>query len=105
MRPIISTIGCYNYNLAKNFGSILHAHILLKYREIVDSFRLSEQIRDTANAAEMKMIGLAIENLYPSIPIEDGLKIAPQLLKENELSSMKIENIVRLLRFCTKDDV
>ena len=49
------------------------------------------------------MVGLDIESLYPSIPLEYTLDLAANILKQNEFKNMNKENIIKLLRFCTSD--
>ncbi len=103
MRPIISTVNSYNYKTAKYLGDLLQKYLREKYPDYIDSFKFAEKIRDTRGAVNSTLIGLDIESLYPSIPLEETLNLAADILKEIEFKNLEKDNIIKLLKFCTSD--
>ena len=73
-RPIVSSIGAYNYKLAKYLGSLLNPHISDKYTT-QDSFSFVQEIQniDTRNKY---LISFDVQNLFTNIPLNETINIA-----------------------------
>ena len=82
---------------------MLQKYLREKYPDFLDSFKFAEKIRDTRGAVNSTLIGLDIESLYPSIPLEETLNLAADILKEIDFKNLERENIIKLLKFCTSD--
>ena len=103
MRPIVSSIEAFNYNLAKYLCKKLQNWLKLNGKVQLDSFKFAEQIGNIKNSQNLEMLGLDIENLYPSIPLEEAIELISPIIKQNIFPNANIESIKKLVGFCTKD--
>ena len=103
VRPIVSSVESFNYPLAKFLHRVLLGSLHCDGDKFLHSFRFSESITDQRNSRDLKMLSFDIENLYPSIPLEFNLDLASKILKEREFPNMKIENLKKVLRYCTSE--
>ena len=61
-----------------------------------------QQIGNIRNSKYLEMLGLDIENLYPSILLEDAIDLISSIIKQNIFPNANIENIKNLLGFAQK---
>ena len=111
LRSVLSAIGTYNYGLGKAFKQIL-SDIIKNKRIIKDSFTFVEVLQSVKNyelkeerKLEYKMVSFDIASLYTNIPLDETIQIVLNHLydTENPATTMKREDMKKLLEFATKD--
>ena len=80
--PTVSSIGTYNYNLAKFLTKILDA-VISKEHCTRDSFIFRDEIQ------QVKLVWFDVCSLFTSIPLQKTNKIAVELIFENN-SQLKV---------------
>ncbi|XP_065652825.1 uncharacterized protein LOC136080142 [Hydra vulgaris] len=76
-RPIISTIGTYNYKLAKHLSDLLSPY-LPKHYTTFDSFSLVEDLKQV-DVTNKFIVSYDVENLFTNIPLNETINIATEL--------------------------
>ena len=79
--PIISSIGTYNYNLAKFLTEPLHP-VIPKEHCAKDSFSFCEEIQQVSNNDNF-LVSYDVCSLFTSIPLQETIEIAVELIFEN----------------------
>lgn len=111
LRPVLSAIGTYNYGLGKALKQIL-SNIVKNKRIIKDSFTFVDALQSLKNHElneqqnlEYKMVSFDIASLYTNIPLDETIQIVLNHLydTENPATTMKREDMKKLLEFATKD--
>ena len=88
LRPIVSSIGAYNYNLAKYLSSLLVPLLPDKY-SVKDSFSFVEELR-SFDFNDKFLISFDVESLFTNIPLNETIDIAVHLIfKHNPKFSIK----------------
>ena len=82
-RPIVSSIGTYNYNLAQYLGSLLSSHTPSDY-STKDRFTFIEEIK-SVSVAHTFLISFDITSLFTNIPLSEAINFAISLIFENNL--------------------
>ena len=81
LRPIISSIGTYNYNLAKFLNELLDP-VIPKEHCTKDSFSFSEEIQQVSGNDNF-LVSYDVCSLFTSIPLQETIEIAVKLIFEN----------------------
>ena len=81
LRPIISSIGTYNYNLSKFLTNLL-APVIPTTNCTKDSFTFCEEIKKIR--ATNKFLNSYVCSLFTSIPLKETIDIAVNLLFEHK---------------------
>ena len=81
LRPIISSIGTYNYNLSKFLTNLL-APVIPSSNCTKDSFTFCEEIKKVS-ATNKFLISYDVCSLFTSIPLKETIDIAVDLLFEH----------------------
>ena len=68
-RPIVSSIGTYNYSLAKYLSNLLQPHIPSTFIAS-DSFTFVKEINDLSLHG-MFMVSFDVESLFTNLPLDD----------------------------------
>ncbi|XP_065642495.1 uncharacterized protein LOC136074122 [Hydra vulgaris] len=84
-RPIISTIGTYNYKLA-NYLSDLLTPYLPKHYTTFDSFSFVEDFKQV-DVTNKFIVSYDVENLFTNIPPNETINIATELFFKDETRS------------------
>ena len=88
LRPIVSSIGAYNYNLAKYLSSLL-VPLLPDTYSVKDSFSFVEELR-SFDFNDKFLISFDVESLFTNIPLNETIDIAVHLIfKHNPKFSIK----------------
>ena len=100
LRPIISSIGTYNYNLAKFLTELLDP-VIPKEHCAKDSFSFCEEIEQVSNNDNF-LVSRDVCRLFTSIPLQETIEIAVELIFENnpQLKVTKRE-LKQLFNFAT----
>ena len=100
LRPTISSIGRYNYNLAKFLTELLDS-VIPKEHCAKDSFSFCEEIQQVSSNDNF-LVSYDVHSFFPNIPLHKTIKIAVELIFENnpQLKVMKRE-LKQLFNFAT----
>ena len=79
-RPIVSSIGTYNYSLAKYLSNLLQPHIPSTFIAS-DSFTFVKEINDLSLHG-MFMVSFDVESLFTNIPLDDCINLAVKYITE-----------------------
>ena len=71
LRPIISSIGTYNYNLAKFLTELLHP-VISKEHCAKDSFSFCEEIQQVSSNDNF-LVSYDVCGLFTSIPLQETI--------------------------------
>ena len=79
-RPIVSSIGTYNYNLAKYLCHLLTPHIPADYCA-TDTFTFVQDIQSLSISRKF-MVSFDVESLFTNIPLEECIDLAVNYISE-----------------------
>ena len=101
LRPIISSIGTYNYNLAKFLTELLDP-VISKEHCAKDSFSFCEEIQQVSSNDNF-LVSYDVCSLFTSIPLQETIQIAVELIFQNnpQLKVTKRE-LKQLFNFATE---
>ena len=104
MRPILSTIGTFNYQLAKFLVSILTPISFSKYC-VENSFHFVEELAKLQNASTVVMASFDVKSLFTNIPLSETIDICLELLYNTPNNSTSIDrnNMRSLLEIAAKE--
>ena len=93
LRPIVSSIGMYNYELAKYLCCLLQPHIPFNYCT-QDSFTFAGEIQNLRLSGNF-MVSLDVESLFTNIPLNECIDLAVKYVSEGnpELSTNELKNL------------
>ena len=99
-RPIVSSIGTYNYNLAKFLCNLLSPHIPDGYC-CKDSFTFVKEVNQVSVSNQF-LISYDVNSLFTNIPLDETIEIAINKILENR-QDLKISkrNLKKLFLFAT----
>ncbi|XP_073232122.1 uncharacterized protein [Porites lutea] len=101
-RPIVSSIGTYNYSLAKYLSNLLQPHIPSTFIAS-DSFTFVKEINDLSLHG-MFMVSFDVESLFTNIPLDDCIDLAVKYITEgNPGLKLSKNELKRLFEFATKE--
>ena len=80
-RPIVSSIGTYNYNLAKYLCSLLKPHIFSEFCA-TDTFSFVKDIQD-ADFRDVFMVSYDVASLFTNIPLSETFDLAVNAIFES----------------------
>jgi len=105
LRPVLSSIGAYNYGLAKALKLILSS-MIENTTTIKNSATFINELQSLpSSASSYKMVSFDITSLYTNIPIDETIGIILDYLYNDALqrSEIKREDMKRLLEYATKE--
>ncbi|CAF3214358.1 unnamed protein product, partial [Rotaria sp. Silwood2] len=80
MRPIISTIGAYNYSLSKYLAKIISEHKQPSASYLKDSFELVKTLSKTQPNEKHKICSFDVESLYTNVPVNETIELTLDLI-------------------------
>ena len=100
LRPIISSVGTYNYNLAKFLTELLDP-VISKEHCAKDLFSFCEEMQQVSSNDSF-LVSYDVCSLFTSIPLQETTQIAVELIFQNnpQLKVMKCE-LTQLFNFAT----
>ena len=102
LRPIVSSTGAYNYNLAKYLSSLFVPLLPDKY-SVKDSFSFGEELR-SFDFNKKFLISFDVESLFTNIPLKETIDIAVDfILKHNSEFPIKKTDLKNLFSFATSE--
>lgn len=101
-RPIVSSIGSYNYNLAKFLSDLISPHICSDYCT-KDTFTFVEEI-NKVSTVDKYFVSYDVVSPFPNIPLEEIIEIAlDQIYLYNREIKIKRSDLKRLFLFATSE--
>ncbi|XP_068739114.1 uncharacterized protein [Montipora capricornis] len=73
-RPIVSSIGTYNYNLSKFLCDLLEPHVPCDYN-VRDTFSFVHEINQLPTSGKF-MVSFDVESLFTSLPLDECIDLA-----------------------------
>ena len=87
MRPIISSIGAYNYNLSKYLANKIAQCKPKSSSYIKDAFEFVRAIQQTTPTPKSTLCSFDIENLYTNVPVNETIELVLDTLYKSEKST------------------
>ena len=101
-RPIVSSIGCFNYELSSFLGNLLKPYVSTELSP-KDSFTFVEKLKKV-RFNDSFLISFDVESLFTNIPLEETINLAVDTIFENEPNiAISKENLKRLFLFATSN--
>ena len=97
-RPIVSSIGRYNYNLATLLCNLLEPHIPNDYNAS-DTFTFVQEINNLPMFGKF-LISFDVESLFTNIPLEECIDLVVKYISDLKLSPSDLK---RLFTFATAE--
>ena len=94
-RPIVSSIGTYNYNLAKYLCDLLSPHIPTEHCA-TDTFTFVQDIQSLSMFGKF-MVSFDVESLFTNIPLEECIDLAVNYISEGNPDLKLTESELRSL--------
>ena len=100
-RPIVSSIGAYNYNLAKFLSKMISPYICHDL-SCKDTFSFVNGIKTAEINTDKFLISYDVQSLFTNIPLNETIDIAVEVLLRNE-PDLEISNrdLKKLFQFAT----
>ena len=99
-RPVVSSIGTYNYHLAKYLGTLLTPWLPMDYTAS-DTFTFIDDIQKVSMANKF-MISFDVASLFTNIPLEETIELAVDLILTKDPNNQHSrEDLTRLFEFAT----
>ena len=106
LRPIVSSRGSINYEVAKELSRILRPLVGKSPHHIKNTGDFVQQVRGIKLLPTESITSYDVSALFTSVPIESAITIIRNKLElDPELhqrTTMKVEHIISLLEFCLK---
>ncbi|CAF1552219.1 unnamed protein product, partial [Didymodactylos carnosus] len=80
LRPIISSVGSYNYELSRHLAQIIQRYRTPPPSFVKDSFQFVERIKNIDYEDGQIMVNFDIESLYTNIPVYEAIETALDLI-------------------------
>ena len=109
LRPVISSIGSYNHELAKYLLDIIKSDIEGKEKSfsfVRDSFDFVKNITEIKHINDDTMLSFDVDNLFTNVPVDEAIEIIlNKIYKKNQQSttSLKREEMKHLLETAVKN--
>ena len=97
LRPTVSSVGTYNYNLAKYLCNLLSPHLSEQYCT-KDTFTFVEQLKGVS-LVDKFLVSFDVTSLFTNIPLSETIKLAVDLIKTSLNISEK--DLTCLFNFAT----
>ena len=100
LRPIVSSVGTYNYNLAKYLCNLLSPHLPEQYCK-KDTFTFVEELK-RVSLADKFLVSFDVRSLFTNIPLSATIKLAADLNKTSQPDlNISEKGLTSLFNFAT----
>lgn len=107
IRPIISAVKTYNYNLAKYLDEILKPLIKDNNMMLIDTYDFINKVSKMKLDRDKFLLSFDVESLFTNIPTDETIKIILDLAYKNgeatHFHGLKMKDLKHLLEICTKN--
>lgn len=109
IRPIISAVNTYNYNLAKYLDEILKPLIKDNKMMLIDTFDFVNKVSKLDHEKDKYLVSFDVESLFTNIPTTETIELILDLAFKNEKKNGKIlfhglrrNDLKKFLVICTQ---
>ena len=104
VRPILSALGTFNYNLAKFFVPLLKPLTTNEYT-LINSYNLDEKIKQLSFNKEVYLASFDVKDLFTNIPLDETIDLCTQqlFLHDSLIGGLNSEQFKSLLELATKE--
>ena len=100
LRPIVSSLGSYNYNLAKYLCNLLSPHLPEQYCT-KDTFTFVEELK-RVSLVDKFLVSFDVTSLFTNIPLSAMIKLAVDLIKTSQPDlNISEKDLTSLFNFAT----
>ena len=100
LRPIVSFVGNYNYNLAKHLCNLFSPHLPEQYCK-KDTFAFVEQLK-RVSLVDKFLVSFDVTSLFTNIPLSTTIKLAVDLIKTSQPDlNISEKDLTSLFNFAT----
>ena len=100
LRPIVSFVGTFNYNLAKYLCNLLSPHLPEQYCT-KDTFTFVEQLK-RVSLVDKFLVSFDVTSLFTNIPLSTTIKLAVDLIKTSQPDlNISEKDLTSLFNFAT----
>ena len=104
LRPVVATCGTSTYALAKSLAAVLKPLVGYSGRILRSTSDLIDVMKTvTVNDDELP-VSYDVKSLFTSIPVKESIEVCEERLRQDstlaDRTSMDVETIISLLRFC-----
>jgi len=101
-RPIVSSIGTYNYNLATFLCTLLDCHIPDDFCAC-DTFSFANEITNLRTSSKF-MVSFDVESLFTNIPLLETIELAVDYILSGNPNIKLSKDSLRLVSCCHRPD-
>ena len=99
-RPIVSSIGTYNYNLSKYLCELLSPNLPNEFCT-TDTFTFVEELKEVSINNKF-LVSYDVNSLFTNIPLKETIKLAVGLIKtSNPNLKISSDDLTQLFKFAT----
>ena len=99
-RPIVSSIGTYNYNLSKYLCELLSPNLPNEFCT-TDTFTFVEELKEVSINNKF-LVSYDVNSLFTNIPLKETIKLAVDLIKISHPNlKISIDDLTKLFKFAT----
>ena len=106
LRPIVSSRGSFNYEVAKEFSRILRPMVGSSPHHIKNTEDFVQQLKGITLQANENIVSYDVSALFTSVPTDPAINIIRRKLELDQefhlRTSMSVVQIISLLEFCLK---
>ena len=104
IRPIISSIGTYNYNLASFLDKLIKPTLSISKYILKDSFDFVNKV-SKFDCKDLFIVSFDVESLFTNIPINETIELAIDMCfgVEKTFYNFSKDQFKKLLEICTKE--
>ena len=100
LRPIVSSIGTFNYNLSRSLCDFLLSPLVPNEYSCKDTFSFVCQIKN-ANLSKKFFVSYDVTSLFTNIPLQETINIAINLIfNHNRNLKVSKKELKKTLPFC-----
>ena len=100
LRPIVSSVGTYNYNLAKYLCNLFSPHLPEQYCT-KDTFTFVEELK-RVSLVDKILVSFDVASLFTNIPLSETIKLAVDLIKTSQPDlNISEKDLTSLFNFAT----
>ena len=104
LRPVVATCGTSTYALAKSLAAVLKPLVGYSGRILRSTSDLIDVMKTVTVNDDELLVSYDVKSLFTSIPVKESIEVCEERLRQDntlaDRTSMDVETIISLLRFC-----
>jgi hypothetical protein len=102
IRPVVSYVNSPCYKLAYKINTIFRSKTSFRPEfGVKNSTDLAERLKDIRAPRNYKMVSFDVENLFTSVPVQESLQVAENILRNKNIDEQEISELMDNLKICT----